>query len=352
MTDFRVQTSVARPYQLMYEFAQGHKGDMITTDHKLIVEASILDVAMQVGVVFDKAGHKPILKSDEIQYIAVMSENVMAFVHKKGEDGPSGYDGETADAGVLAKHIQEIEIILIANVGDTRFLSNEIKKRFHKEKYAAIKWWYEARGSAQSRVIYIDDPKTELRPEFYPDLGDPEKFIEDYLKSSASVLLMSGEPGTGKTTLLRSMIYNRNLRAAVIYDEKLMSQDYIFQDFLFGDQDLLVIEDADKILSSRDEGSNPLMSRFLSVSDGLIKLPNKKMVFTTNIIDFHGIDEALLRPGRCYGLVQTRKLDLNESIAACKAAGLLPPIEKRTYSLAELFNRGQGAEVRRMGFAA
>jgi ATP-dependent 26S proteasome regulatory subunit len=43
------------------------------------------------------------------------------------------------------------------------------------------------------------------------------------------------------------------------------------------------------------------MSRFLNISDGLIKLPNKKLVFTTNVTNFENIDSALLRPGRCFG---------------------------------------------------
>lgn len=350
---FSVNTGVARPYALIYQFLEQHQSvDMLNTTHRLIVGASILDVAKEVRDVFRKAGHVSVLRSDESQYIMVVADKVMASITKKGDDGPSSYDDEVSASSVLSSHVQELEITLVANVEDTLALAAGIKSRFTRMKHAAIKWWFENQGRANQKIIYLDDPKSQLLPEFYPDMGDPETLIDDYLKSSASVLLMSGEPGTGKTTLLRHMIYHRNLRASVIYDEGLMAKDTIFQDFLFSDQDILVIEDADKILASRDEGSNPLMSRFLSVSDGLIKLPNKKMVFTTNIVDFHGIDEALLRPGRCFGLVQTRKLDLNEAVAAAKAAHLQIPTEKRLYSLAELFNRGQGAAVRRMGFTA
>jgi len=112
----------------------------------------------------------------------------------------------------------------------------------------------------------------------------------------------------------------------------------------------MIIEDADTILSSREDDGNKLMSRFLNVSDGLIKLPNKKLVFTTNISDFTKVDPALLRPGRCFGVLHTRLLNLNEAQAAARVANLPIPTEKKEYSLAELFNQGQGGQVRRIGF--
>jgi ATP-dependent 26S proteasome regulatory subunit len=94
------------------------------------------------------------------------------------------------------------------------------------------------------------------------------------------------------------------------------------------------------------------MSRFLNVADGLIKLPNKKLVFTTNLTDFARVDSALLRPGRCFGVMKTRELNLVEAQAAAKAAKLPIPIEKREYTIAELFNQGQGSKVRKIGFGS
>lgn len=231
-------------------------------------------------------------------------------------------------------------------------LKEDIEKEFLSEKMAKIKWWYEGRHGNETRDIYMPPNKTKLLAEFYPDLGDPYAFMDKYMASDASVLLLAGPPGTGKTTWLRHLIIDRKLSAHVIYDEKLMEKDAVFQSFLFDDSsEVMVIEDADTILESRDDG-NKMMARFLSVSDGLIKLPNKKLVFTTNLTDFGRADEALLRPGRCFGVVKTRELDLNEAQAAARAAGLIVPTEKRLYSLAELFNQGQGSRVRKIGFAA
>jgi ATP-dependent 26S proteasome regulatory subunit len=114
--------------------------------------------------------------------------------------------------------------------------------------------------------------------------------------------------------------------------------------------DIMIIEDADTILMSREDNGNKLMSRFLNVADGLIKLPNKKLIFTTNISDFTKVDPALLRPGRCFGVMHTRLMNLVEAQAAAKAANMPIPMEKREYSLAEIFHQGRTQTVRSIGF--
>jgi ATP-dependent 26S proteasome regulatory subunit len=90
------------------------------------------------------------------------------------------------------------------------------------------------------------------------------------------------------------------------------------------------------------------------VSDGLIKFPSKKVIFTTNLDDFKKVDEALLRPGRCFGMIKCRPLTYDEAEAAAKVAGLRVPEKKRDYTIAELFNPDTQieltSETRRVGF--
>lgn len=249
------------------------------------------------------------------------------------------------------EEVHDLSAVIVGFPSAVDELSLRIKKAFSNQKLAKVRWWFEGRHGNDARTIYLPPPKTMIYPEFYPDLGDPVKFMEEYLASDASVLLLAGEAGTGKTTLLRHMIVEKKLTAHVIYEEKIMEKDAAFQSFLFDEEgDIMVIEDADTILSSREADGNKMMARFLSVSDGLVKLPNKKLVFTTNLSDFAKVDEALLRPGRCFATIKTRKLNLTEAQAAAKVAGLPIPIEKGEYTLAELFNQGYRPTVRRAGF--
>jgi SpoVK/Ycf46/Vps4 family AAA+-type ATPase len=195
-------------------------------------------------------------------------------------------------------------------------------------------------GDESRSSSFILDPAAPVHDAFYPWIkGGIRAYFDSFMASSTSLLFLSGPPGTGKTSLIRWLLHEYSLNAAVTYEEKLLSSDSIFVDFLTGDsQNVFVIEDADTILGSRSREGNKMIARFLNVSDGLIKFPNKKVIFTTNLDDFKKVDEALLRPGRCFGMIKCRALDHDEAVEAAKAAGLQMPSGKNEYTIAELFN--------------
>lgn len=332
-------------YQLSQKFIAENPGDIFYGRMPLVVSEDKYTLRQVVDKLKEPlTSARAVMPWSENNVVICGDQNshpVLMFIHANS----NRRRGKTS-IGVLDMNIE-----ITAHPDAVEAIKDFINSAFKEEKLAEIKWWTQGAHGDNSREIYLPKSQTEILPEFYPDLSDPAKYIADYIAAEESVLLIAGPPGTGKTTLLRHMIADHKLSAHVIYDELLMQKDSIFQSFLFDEHgDIMIIEDADTILNSREAEGNKLMSRFLNVSDGLIKLPNKKLVFTTNIVDFGKVDQALLRPGRCFGVMHTRALNLTEAQAAAKAAGLPIPLERREYTIAELFNQQKKAQVRTIGF--
>jgi ATP-dependent 26S proteasome regulatory subunit len=94
-------------------------------------------------------------------------------------------------------------------------------------------------------------------------------------------------------------------------DRRALENDEIFVEFITGSHDAFVIEDADHLLTARASGNQDL-HRFLAVADGVVRSQGRKILFTTNLPNVGDIDEALLRPGRCFATVRTRSLTREE----------------------------------------
>jgi len=50
------------------------------------------------------------------------------------------------------------------------------------------------------------------------------------------------------------------------------------------------------------------LHRFLTIADGIVRAQGRKIFFTTNLPNVGDLDDALLRPGRCFGAIHARSL--------------------------------------------
>lgn len=208
----------------------------------------------------------------------------------------------------------------------------------------------EAFSRVESHIEWIVDSRLtsitiplEANPvydSYYPWLGKSvDEYYQEYLNSSANILLLIGPPGTGKTTFIKNLIVSNELSGYVTYDSEVLSQDGMFARFIGGSEDVLVIEDADRFLASRQDG-NDLMHKFLNVGDGMVSVKGKKVIFSTNLPNTSSIDPALIRPGRCFDVLQFKSLTKEQAIAACKDSNRDPAAlpDKDSFTLAEIFN--------------
>jgi SpoVK/Ycf46/Vps4 family AAA+-type ATPase len=162
----------------------------------------------------------------------------------------------------------------------------------------------------------LDD---DLLDEAYPSLREPVRsFTQRYLSARETVLVLQGPPGTGKTRLVRAILGEISRRkgesAQVMYtaDKRALEKDEIFVEFITGSHDAFVVEDADHILMARANGNIDL-HRFLAVADGVVRAQGRKIIFTTNLPNIGDIDEALIRPGRCFASAHIRPLTREEA---------------------------------------
>jgi len=209
-----------------------------------------------------------------------------------------------------------------------------------------VEWNFVTLQGVQS--AWIEEMANDvLRDLAYPEIaGGVRGFIDRYLASPEAVLVLQGPPGTGKTRLIRAILGEMSRRkpdgevSSALYtgDLKALAGDEMFVKFITGTHDAFVVEDADHLLKPRADG-NEHLHRFLTIADGVVRSQGRKIIFSTNLPNVGDLDEALVRPGRCFARINVRNLSGVEARALAEEMGL-PAFaieEGRRHSLADVY---------------
>lgn len=180
--------------------------------------------------------------------------------------------------------------------------------------------WHFLTSKGELQSAHIEEKADDVLLDIaYPEIpGGIDAFVRDYLAANEAILVIQGPPGTGKTRLIRrilgAMTGRKGQAARALYtcDTKAAESDEIFVKFITGWDDAVVVEDADHLLKPRSQG-NEHLHRFLTIADGVVRSQGRKIVFSTNLPNIRDLDDALIRPGRCFARLNCRELTLPEA---------------------------------------
>lgn len=144
-------------------------------------------------------------------------------------------------------------------------------------------------------------------------------------KRESGMVLLHGEPGTGKTTYIKHLICKYQNKQFIFiqndFVKDLLKPSFI--SFLLQNKNaILIIEDAEKVVVSRaDSSDGSVVSTILQLTDGLFSdFLNIKIICTFNTNIDH-IDKALLRKGRMIAKYNFSPLSAEKASALAKKLG-------------------------------
>ena len=243
---------------------------------------------------------------------------------------------------------------------DLEIAYNELEKFMKEESKTQInKTTFYIGQSLESKVeVLKPDDFKDIISEYYPEFISVDDFIIQFMKSSESIFILSGGPGTGKTKffsyimkfLLGNPQYlkankenldigdeNKILQVAYLQDERVLAMDQFWITLSERGYDLVILDDLDgyleprsnDITSEEDMKKNMFVSQLLSFSDGVVKNKTKFLISTNRDID--SVDKALLRPGRLFGIYEFSFLTNEDALKIWLIEGLTKTAFKKEF---------------------
>ena len=180
-----------------------------------------------------------------------------------------------------------------------------------------------------------------IEENYNDDFIEVDKKIVKHLstKNKKGLILLHGEPGTGKTTYIKNLA--DKIEKQIIFVPPMMAgaiADPGFIPFLMKHPDsILIIEDAETAITDRNvTGNSNSVSNILNLTDGILGECLKIQIVATFNTERTKIDSALLRKGRLITDYKFENLSVKKSNKLLKKIGVKEKVDK-PMSLADIY---------------
>lgn len=223
-------------------------------------------------------------------------------------------------------------------------IKNDIVSRYRKPSVPPNNVYLVVQSHGGYDVEMFDLPKQQIDIElnYGKNFIPIHKKIIDTLNTQKSkgLVLLHGEPGTGKTHYLKYI-------ASKVKDKKVLFIPPFLAEFITSPQmtpflidnanSVLFIEDAERVITDRNENGSNGVSNILNITDGILSdILNIQIVATFNM-DKKKIDSALLRKGRLIAEHRFDALSVEDSNKLLKHLGS-DYVTSKEMTLTEIYN--------------
>lgn len=161
--------------------------------------------------------------------------------------------------------------------------------------------------------------------------------------SKSGINLFYGPTGTGKSSYIRHLISCIKNRKVIIASPNMindLSSPQFIPFMLDNPNSLLIVEEAENIIRTREAGSNPAISNLLNIGDGLLGDSLNMQIICSFNTEKDKIDTALLRKGRLNNDHYFDKLSIEDAQRVLDTNNI-EYTAKDEMTLAEIFNTNE-----------
>lgn len=225
---------------------------------------------------------------------------------------------------------------------------NYMTQNIEKNKIFVV---YRGVGGFEKQAFNVKKIKIDIDKNYNDDFKEISNKIIEGLnnKNKSNLVILSGDPGVGKTTYIRYL--TSKLKKNIIFISPDMVSnitDPAFIPFLINnDNSILIIEDAEPALEKRNnDARSSSVSNVLNLTDGLLSDCLNISILATFNTDKKTLDDALLRKGRLLMNYKFEKLSVEKSKNLLKELGHKDIEIKEPMTLADIYFYGEDNNVK------